>query len=158
MTPAQVYALLGEVRNLDARIGIRDESEARSKAETWHAYLRHVELDDALFAVRNHYRVPREQVIQVGDVVQGAIGVHRDGMLGSGPRAALGKACPWSRHCSCTHEGCTGGWLDDLVPAITVGGSASTEAAVRCATCDSAREMAEELTGSKRGKRRGGSW
>ena len=150
----QVMSVLAEVRNLDPRIGIRDVGEAQAKAQTWHTYLRHIEYEDALHAVRNYYRTHRPEVIQVGDVQQGAVGVHRDGMLGSGPRAALGKACPWSRHCACTHEGCTNGWLDELVPAITVGGSASQEAAVRCATCASAREMAEELTGGKRPGRR----
>lgn len=154
----QVMLLLGEVRNLDARIGIRDVAEAQAKAQAWHVYLRHIEYDDALHGVRNYYRTHRDDVIQVGDVQAAAVGVHRDGMLGSGPRAALGKACPWSRHCTCTHDGCTNGWLDELLPAITVGGSASTEAAVRCGTCEGARVMAEELTGSRRGKRRGGSW
>ena len=151
----QVMTVLAEVRNLDPRIGIRDLSEAQAKAQAWHLYLRHIDPEDALHAVRNYYRVHRDDVIQVGDIQQGAVGVHRDGMLGSGPRAALGKACPWSRHCSCTHEGCTNGWLDELVPAITVGGSASKEAAMRCMVCDSAREMAEELAvAPRRGRRR----
>jgi hypothetical protein len=154
----QVMTVLAEVRNLDARIGIRDLSEAQAKAQTWHLYLRHIDVEDALHAVRNYYRTHRDEVIQVGDIQQGAVGVHRDGMLGSGPRSALGKACPWSRHCTCTHDGCTNGWLDELLPAITVGGSASTEAAVRCPTCESAREMAEELAGSRKGKGRGRSW
>ena len=156
MNVDQVMRVLAEVKNLDGRIGIKSVEEARAKADAWHTYLRHLDYEDALHAVRNYYRAPQERVIQVGDIQQGAVGVHRDGELGSGPRAALAKVCPWDRYCTCTHDACTNGWLDALMGAVTVGGSQSGQAAVRCPVCDSAREMAAELSGAPRKGRRGG--
>lgn len=150
MNVEEVMRVLGEVRNLDARIGIRSLEEARAKADAWHTFLRSIDVEDAIHAVRTYYRIHQDDVIQVGDVQAGAVKIHRDGTLGAGPRAALGKACPWTRTCACTHTGCTGGWLDDLEAAVTVGGGNSTGAAIRCPNCEAGRDLAAELDHPKR--------
>lgn len=52
--------------------------------------------------------------------------------------AEPGTRCPWPS-CRCTHIGCSGGFLNDSRPAVTVAGNRSPAGVFRCPTCDQAR-------------------
>jgi hypothetical protein len=150
-----IVRLFQIIRALDPRIGnMNDPQEVSAKADAWAPHLGNVLTEDAAYAVQRYYVQHRDQVIQVGDVASIARQIASEGEVGGGPRYRVEKACPWHRLCTCTHDRCTGGWLDELMPGITASGKVSEETAVRCPTCEGAREMVAEENGSRKGRRR----